>query len=81
MAPGGMVGSRHSSAGSSSLFSSAHRCLSFGLGGPSPRSDSIRGIVSGGEPPSHQCAGDEDCGDGVGQFSPPVCRADHFSYE
>ena len=72
VAPGGMVGSRCPFAGSSSL-SSVHRCLSFKLGGPS-RLDSIQGMVSGGEPPSHQRAGDVSSVAGDGRFSPPVSK-------
>ena len=46
VAPGGEVGCRCSSVGSSSL-SFAHRCLYFGVGGPSSRPEGVRDMVTG----------------------------------
>ena len=67
MAPGGQVGVRCFSPGSSSVYVAAYRHVSVGLGSPPVRSDGFGGVVPGREFAAHQCAGND------GSFSSSSC--------
>ena len=81
VAPGGEVGCRCSSAGSSSFSFCAHTCPCFGLGGPSSWPDGILGVVTGRESTPYQHPRNT-CGcASISRISPPVGKSSCCAHE